>query len=201
MWKRDFWFENKVKWKRRNYDLHKNLGFYSLGFALIFCITGLVFAFPGFKKNYIKFFDGISFHTSIHKPASYAKVAQIYNQTLDSALVYALQKHPNAAMMSIRLKEKDTKQAIQVRLEKGKTNIFYTYEFDKKTGQINNVEAYNTQTLGKRMASLNYDLHVGSIGGIYTKLVALMVVLICASLPITGFIHWMNKGKKKKKNK
>lgn len=51
---------------------------------------------------------------------------------------------------------------------------------------------------------LNYDLHVGSIGGIWTKIIAFLVCIILASLPVTGFIIWWGKkkkGKKSRKNK
>jgi len=51
---------------------------------------------------------------------------------------------------------------------------------------------------GDKMMRLNYDLHVGSIGGITTKIIALLVCIISASLPITGFIIWLGKKKKPK---
>jgi uncharacterized iron-regulated membrane protein len=46
---------------------------------------------------------------------------------------------------------------------------------------------------------MNYDIHVGAIGGIPGKILAFIISLICASLPITGLLVWLNKGKKKSK--
>ena len=45
---------------------------------------------------------------------------------------------------------------------------------------------------------MNYDIHVGAILGLPGKIIAFLVALISASLPITGFLIWWNKRKKKK---
>jgi uncharacterized iron-regulated membrane protein len=37
---------------------------------------------------------------------------------------------------------------------------------------------------------MNYDLHVGSIGGLTGKIIAFIASLVCASLPVTGFLVW-----------
>jgi uncharacterized iron-regulated membrane protein len=46
---------------------------------------------------------------------------------------------------------------------------------------------------------MNYDIHVGAIGGLPGKIVAFIISLICASLPVTGFYVWWGKRKKSKK--
>ena len=48
---------------------------------------------------------------------------------------------------------------------------------------------------------MNYDLHTGAFAGIPTKLLAFFISLICAAMPVTGFLVWYNKGKKKKSKK
>src|SRR5688572_4624294 len=40
-----------ARWRRKNYDLHNVLGFYSLGIALILALTGLVWGFEWFAKS------------------------------------------------------------------------------------------------------------------------------------------------------
>jgi uncharacterized iron-regulated membrane protein len=45
---------------------------------------------------------------------------------------------------------------------------------------------------------MNYDLHTGSILGLPGKIIAFFASLICASLPVTGFLVWWGKKKKKK---
>jgi uncharacterized iron-regulated membrane protein len=53
--------------------------------------------------------------------------------------------------------------------------------------------------LANRIRRLNYGLHVGEIGGLTTKIIYFLASLICASLPVTGFLVWWGKKKKKKK--
>jgi uncharacterized iron-regulated membrane protein len=52
-----------------------------------------------------------------------------------------------------------------------------------------------------KMNEMNYDIHVGQILGLPGKIIAFLVSLICASLPITGFIVWLGKRKKSKSKK
>ena len=51
-----------------------------------------------------------------------------------------------------------------------------------------------------QLAMLNYDMHVGVALGLPGKILAFFVSLICASLPVTGFMVWLNKKKKSKKS-
>jgi uncharacterized iron-regulated membrane protein len=41
-----------------------------------------------------------------------------------------------------------------------------------------------------KMMRMNYDIHVGAIGGLPGKLLAFCVSLVVASLPVTGFYIW-----------
>jgi uncharacterized iron-regulated membrane protein len=41
-----------------------------------------------------------------------------------------------------------------------------------------------------------YPIHTGSFGGVFTKIIALLVSLFAASLPVTGFLVWWGRRKK-----
>jgi uncharacterized iron-regulated membrane protein len=43
---------------------------------------------------------------------------------------------------------------------------------------------------------MNYDIHVGAIGGLTGKIIAFIASLVCASLPVTGFLIWWGKRRK-----
>ncbi|WP_164122971.1 MULTISPECIES: PepSY-associated TM helix domain-containing protein [Sphingobacterium] len=194
--RRSLWLRFKAKKKRLNYDLHNVLGFHTALLALILCITGLVFAYPGFKAAYVSFFNGISVSDSDRETelAEFQPVPQVYAANIDNALLYSLKQHPTADMMSIRLRgAKAEMDDIQIRLSKDKTSDFVWYYFARSDGQIDKVLTSERMKAGDKLASMNFDLHVGSIGGMGTKILAFVVSLICASLPITGFIIWMNK--------
>jgi uncharacterized iron-regulated membrane protein len=54
---------------------------------------------------------------------------------------------------------------------------------------------------GKKIYRANFDIHVGTIGGMPTKVLASFASLVGASLPITGCVIWYNRkwGKKRKR--
>ena len=37
---------------------------------------------------------------------------------------------------------------------------------------------------------MNYDIHVGAIGGLPGKIIVFLIGLLVASLPVTGFLIW-----------
>lgn len=198
--KQHFTVKLSAKPKRLNYDLHNVLGFYVLPWALLFCFTGLVFAFPVFKKSVNNGFNAIDTkqEKTISEPDS---IPQLTSNTLDNGLYYVLSKHSQADQYSIRLQEeKSEPHDIQVRLDQNKTGNFYRYSFNQENGQIDHVKTSENAQLGSKITGMNYDLHTGTFGGLATKFLAFFASLICASLPVTGFIIWLNKSKKERKN-
>jgi uncharacterized iron-regulated membrane protein len=74
-----------------------------------------------------------------------------------------------------------------------------TYTFDQFSGKPLKVLKHQTKSPGLKMNDMNYDIHVGQILGLPTKIIAFLASLICASLPITGFVIWWGKRNKKGK--
>ncbi|MFS0490926.1 PepSY-associated TM helix domain-containing protein [Leadbetterella byssophila] len=199
--KQSFSLDLRLSWKRINYDLHNVLGFYNLLFALIICITGLVFSFPAFKTYYIESLNKLSTET-VKMKDDFEPVPQKFESSLDNALSFALHKHPNADMMSIRLRDSTEEfHDIQIRMFKDRTGKFKWYYFNQSDGQVSKVKSSEFGKTGDKLAGLNFDLHVGSIGGYPTKILAFIASLICASLPITGTLVWWNKRKPKGKSR
>lgn len=200
--KRKLWFDFKVKWKRLNYDLHQILGLYSLIFALLLACTGIAFTFPAFKEFYVKAFNKFDNKMELSSQKKFEQVPQNQTKVLDNSFNYILSKHPQAQMMSVRLRKSITDpQDIQVRFMADRTGQFIWYYFNQTTGQIEQIKQSKNSALGDKIGAMNYDLHVGSYGGMITKILTFIVGLICASLPLTGTIIWINKMKKKKKTK
>jgi len=193
-------FDFSVKRKRLNYDLHNVLGFYSLLFALLLGFTGLLFSYPSLKEFYSNSFNKLSTNEPA-KTISFDTVLQQKASSLDNALVYTLAKYSLADMMSVRLKKNEDLHDIQVRILKNRTGSFVWYYFNKNDGQITKIKSSNETMAGDWLAGMNYDLHAGAFGGIFTKILYFLASLVCASLPVTGFIIWLNKSKKAKKSK
>lgn len=200
--RRSFWVDTKVKWKRLNHDLHNVIGFYSLFLALTFAITGLAFAFPAVKKTYIATFNLFQQDPLPPKKMPSSPLPLIYEKFQDNALRYSLSNYPQAEMLSIRVR-KDTAQEmdIQVRRYEKRSGVFNWLYFDTKEASLKQIKSSENLRLGDKLGSLNYDIHTGGIGGLTTKIIAFIASLFCASLPITGYIIWLNKSKKRKKKK
>jgi uncharacterized iron-regulated membrane protein len=184
--------------KRRIYDLHNVSGFYILIPAILICVTGLVFAFPWADQSVQFLANGGKAAEKRIIPLSTPNETY-HPQSTDSAITHLFQLHPQADILSIRFREKNTDPMdVQVRLAKNRTHLFEWYYFDRNNGKL--LMKYGDQDVkgGEKFRSMNYDIHTGAYAGIPTKLLAFFVSLICAGMPITGFLMWYNKGNKKR---
>lgn len=193
-----FVWKKKTKWKRKNYDLHNIPGFYSLFILVIIALTGLVFSFDWFDHSVQWVANGGV------KPAK-QKVLVSDTTQRNSALpidrVYAelLALNPHALSFSINLPDKP-KGVISASAREG-VHVRYNvlrYQFDQYGGQLLKISAFDEKSNGEKLKAMNYDIHTGGILGLPGKLLAFFASLVSASLPVTGFILWYGRQKKKK---
>ncbi len=201
-WKRKkkgsyFWFQWKPKTngKRKNYDLHRIPGFYVFSLALIFAFTGLFWASTNINHlarwmaNGGQVVEPLPWPTSDTTASSIPKPLQtMYQHTKSLA--------PDASFILIRLPS--TKSATTVvRAYREQLNYQRSeYLFDQYSGTLLKSVNFESRNGGDQLAVLNYDIHVGTIGGMPTKILAFIGSLLVASLPITGFFIWRNKKRK-----
>jgi len=195
--KQRFWFRWKdtTKWKRKNYDLHNIFGFYTMIFGLILALTGLVWAFEcydngiqwvlnGGKTFENEFVESDTTHYVSHTPVD--KVYAITNQLYPKAKYY---------YMSVPAAEDSLATIFTFAGHKTRFDDV-SIEFDRYTGKILKTTTYDDKNTGEKFRDLNYDLHVGSILGLPGKILAFFASLVCASLPITGFLIWWGRKNK-----
>jgi uncharacterized iron-regulated membrane protein len=60
---------------------------------------------------------------------------------------------------------------------------------------------YENAKVADKILRMNYDIHIGAIGGIAGKIIAFLVSLLTASLPVTGILLWYGRTYKKKNKK
>jgi len=190
-------FKRGTGWKRLNYDLHNISGLYVLIPALLITITGLVFAYTWADDSVQYLANGAKVVKKRIIPKS--SPSESYPPATTNAVVKALLlKHADADVFSIRFREKDTDPLdVQVRLARNRTHLFEWYYYDRNTGKL--LMHYNDRTVGggEQFRSMNYDLHTGAFAGIPTKILAFLISLVCAAMPVTGFLMWYNKPAKK----
>ncbi|MGI4022415.1 MAG: PepSY-associated TM helix domain-containing protein [Janthinobacterium lividum] len=194
----------KVKWKagfqRINYDLHNVLGFYALFIGIILGLTGMIFAIKWFENTvYVIASQSVTPLKSINTSSDSTQKA--LNNPLDIAFFNAKRSMPEAQRLGLS-PATGTTGVIYASAYRGK-EIYYDYDqlqFDQYTGKFLNRQDFKDKNNGEKIIGMNYDIHVGAIWGLPGKILAFLASLICASLPISGLIIWLNK-KKKAKNK
>ncbi|GAA4431300.1 PepSY-associated TM helix domain-containing protein [Pontibacter saemangeumensis] len=203
----------RIKWngsfKRVNYDLHNILGFYSLLLAFVLAVTGLVWSFEWFGNSLYYITSGGEAKAGHHHPHSdISKAGLLANGTvsaLDKAWFKTLAQEPDAQGFYMTPELHDREDAIEIIAyqDHGSWYNRNEYYYDQYTLEPYRVKGdrYSEADLADQLVMLNYDIHIGAVWGLPGKILAFFVSLICASLPITGFLVWWNKkGKPRKKS-
>ncbi|MEI6950150.1 PepSY-associated TM helix domain-containing protein [Paraflavisolibacter sp. H34] len=203
----------KVKWKatfkRVNYDLHNVFGFYALLFLLCIALTGMVYGIKWYSKGLFWMTTGQSL-PEYQRPQSdslqLGKHAAAGN-LMDRCWNEVIGKHPEAEGFYYSFPDTaKPSSAISITLypTTGKYYNNRSFAFDQHTGKAIHANAlydtpYEKASAGVKLRRMNYDIHVGSILGLPGKILAFFAALVGASLPVTGFLVWWGKRKKKPK--
>ncbi|CAM1359981.1 PepSY-associated TM helix domain-containing protein [Tenacibaculum xiamenense] len=199
-----FTIKKGTKWKRKVYDLHKVLGFYVLIPALLITVTGLIMSFKILndvtqevfggtpnghelaEKYYPKFEEGkqlVSLNTIVNN-------LYLLNPTSNQVRIgfpFSKETKPyyfGVAAEEIGLKTWKNGHAILINGYTG-----YPLEMPEKIAKHEVIE----QTI--------FDLHCGFWMGMTGKIITFLSGLICTSLPVTGFIFWFSRKRKRKTSK
>ncbi len=199
-----FDWNSKTRWKRKNFDLHSVTGFYIASLGLVFAFTGCVMAF-----NWFYFIAYIG--TGGDKAPQFITPQNISttitnsdtNPPYDQLIPILYKTYSEAKSFELHYPENDsTTILVEVANSAG---LYYNMDylfFDQNTLQ----EVETTSIYGKyknagfadKVIRMNYDIHVGSIGGLAGKIIAFLASLICASLPVTGVLLWYGRAYKKR---
>lgn len=207
--KQRIWFQwkNIKSWRRKNYDLHSILGFYSAFVALIVAITGVFYSFFFIKTLIYFIFSGGQTQYPFFTEYKTTAPAEMRNEhTLDNIAHQVERLFPNAYAYNLDLGNEHSDDHKHPNFSVYVKELSYSYHrnntliFDENSGKLLKVHRHTDKNLGEKITAANYDIHVGAIFGIWTKILAFLVSLICASLPITGFLIWWGRKKKKAKN-
>lgn len=191
-------------WRRVNYDLHNVLGFYFLVISLILGLTGLYWYFP-FAQKSLHFLGTGEFKLPAPPAAKVVSAPQgdaKNSPALNVAYANAWNEYPRAFSIAIA-PPFDSAGAIRATVRPDGDTYYAnsTLQFDQYTGELLAANRYSDLNAGEKLLSMNYDIHVGAIGGLPGKIIAFLASLICASLPVTGFLIWWDREKRKKKAK
>jgi uncharacterized iron-regulated membrane protein len=76
-------------------------------------------------------------------------------------------------------------------------HVNHSLIFDENSGELFHQHSHHDKNLDEKAVAANYDIHIGAIFGIWSKILALIISLVYASLPVIGFFIWWGKRNKK----
>ena len=205
--KQRFSVKFNAKWRRTNYDLHNVLGFYMSWVIIFIAFTGLVWGFQWFAKTVYWTTSGgqqaIAFEEALSDTTHMQRRSDL--PAIDQVWLNMRRAHPGfSGIMDIHIPENE-KSSIEVALNPdGKTywkaDYFYFDQYTFKELEVKHAFGrLKDAKVADKIVRMNYDIHVGAIAGLPGKILAFCASLICASLPVTGFLIWWGRKKKSKK--
>ncbi len=187
----------KAKFKRVNYDLHNVLGFYSLSIALVLTVTGLIIAFQPWAEFTIKTFGGNPSHEWEEALPAFHPNKQ--PTAMDTAIASMFARYPDKTAAQILTYRLDSAGYYMVNAAKkiglkSADGPEYAY-FNRFTGQ--QITVPKSSILHEEIENTYWALHMGTWMGQVGKFFTFTGGLISTSLPITGFLIWWGRRKKK----
>jgi uncharacterized iron-regulated membrane protein len=183
-----------AKWRRVNYDLHQVLGFYIAAGAFIIALTGLFMSFGSWLQAASTVANAGQHYPLEETPPvvdTLATAAAPVQPLVDAAYAQVRRHSPTADMLVI-VPAADHKQPLYCLTYQKALHYYHRdeYYFHPVSGQLLRALPHATKSNGKLLGDVNYDLHTGQLLGLGGKIVAFLLSLVSASLPITGTLLW-----------
>lgn len=201
--------KTKGGWYRFLYDLHVSGGFYTTLLLLAMSLTGLTWSFGWYRTAFYHVF-GVS-TTQVQAPAPSARVPKAPSRDSSHKQDHTTER-----------KERETKQTDYIQWATVLTHLKETYadyntitlqdgtatvstakygntrgsdrySFDPATGQITEVRLYKDLPKSDKIRGWIYSFHVGSWGGIITRILYCLVALAGTMFAVTGYYFWIKK--------
>ncbi len=191
-----------TKWKRKNFDLHAVAGFYACSIAFVIAFSGCIMAFDWFYYATYKTLGGDNnprFIIPQNESGGFQQTEDV--PAIDRIIPMLIAENPEAVSFEVHYPHDDS-STIYVEVS-NQAGVYYNSDyrfFDQNTmKEIPTPSVYGKyQEAGfaDKAMRMNYDIHIGAIGGIFGKILAFLISLICATLPVTGFLLWWGRRNK-----
>ncbi|WP_178987843.1 PepSY-associated TM helix domain-containing protein [Winogradskyella schleiferi] len=199
-----FDWKKTTRWKRKNFDLHTIVGFYICSLALVLAFTGSVMSYNWLKYVVYKSTGGEKVAAFIIPDNKSKNQSSTEGLPMDRLIVKLQKESPEAESYELHYpKSKDESIYVEVSNSKG---LYYDTDFrffDQNTLEEIEIPGiygkYKDAKLADKILRMNYDIHIGAIGGIAGKILAFIISLLTATLPVTGILLWYGRNYKNKK--
>jgi len=182
-------------WPRFWHDLHVAGGIYTALFLLVLALTGLTWSFPWYRTGFYRAFGteapvrggragGDSSARSSDRPvqlrSSYAHWQEIYDRLAT--------EYPDARRITVSDGWANVVPAGRISFRS-----VDRFDFDRQSGRITGRKPYGEQNRANRLRNGVYTVHIGTWGGIVTRILTFLAALLGATLPLTGYYLWIRR--------
>lgn len=184
-------------WRRFCYDLHAAGGMYALLFLLAMALTGLTWSFSWYRTGFYKVFGA-----EIQQPAGHAHTASktqhgnhkggnsSHSPFVHWQKVYEQLKSENPAYRQISLSQGSASVSLS---GWGNQRAADLYTFNPRNGEITAASLYKDMDVSRKIRGWIFSVHVGSWGGLLTRIFSFIAALLGATLPLTGYYLWIKR--------
>ena len=187
-----------ARWRRKNYDWHRTTGFYMIFPAIVIAATGLSFSYEWMHDALYPIGNVLSDASEEEEvPTFRFKDADSAPEALDLAMAETRKLVPESNMFFVY--DPGNGRAIETGAYPESLEFDHqsNYLFHPTTGKLLHSKPYAQKSPGLQLQEMNYGLHTGQYFGLFGKIMAFLGSLIVAALPITGFMIWRGRSKKK----
>jgi uncharacterized iron-regulated membrane protein len=202
-WKQRFNVKWNGRWRRVNYDLHAVGGFYSYLLILLLAVTGLVWTFDWWTNGIYRLLGNHPDEVwENHDPL----VLKNFPEYVPLDVILADLQNQRVSWIELSVyfpynPENTSEIGTYLKFDGGTGwDEWDSYYYHPETGELLASTLQENKTLGAKWRNSNYAIHVGSIYGLPTKILACITALFLASLPVSGLYIWLGR-RKKKRNK
>jgi len=199
-----FWFSKTKNGTAQLKEWHQVLGLYATVFIVLFLLTGSVWLFSDFGQWLYRATGGQKEARFSIPPSDTSLVnAAVLASPIDSVFqIVRAEFGPEAPVEMHGVDSPEKSILVEVQEKPGYWRMNYLFFDQYNLKEIPSPHLYGrfadagTPELIRRV---NYEVHTGAIGGFAGKLLAAVMSLLSASLPVTGFWFWLKRRKKKSK--
>lgn len=182
------------------YDLHVAGGMYALVFLLAMALTGLTWSFGWYRTGFYKVF-GVEVQQGGGHGGASSHGTKSGGKRSSSLYAYWQQVYEQLAEQNPDYK--------QIALSDGVASVSFNgfgnqrasdrYRFNPRSGQIGEAVLYENAEKTGKIRGWIYSIHVGSWGGMLTRLLSFIAALIGTALPLTGYYLWIKRTWRKRR--
>ncbi len=193
------------------YDLHVAGGMYALVLLLAMALTGLTWSFSWYRAGFYKVFGvemkqraGHGALQTVHGTPQTAHGGKSGRNSSEEGRGNREHTSPYACWQQVyeELKARNAGYK-QITVSNGSASVSFErfgnqraadrYAFNPQDGEITEVTLYKDTDASGKMRGWIYSVHVGSWGGIFTRILTFIAALLGGTLPLTGYYLWLRR--------